>query len=373
MTDKTKKDKWQKICACIGTLLAVVLIINVLLLQQIYKQTKPSTPEIKEAKLYVTLIEKKDCSECFNATQIAEALKQIPNSKIKSQEVLDYQDKKAKKMIEKYDLKQVPVVLVTGDVEQIKTEGVDIIKDAIVINAPPLYYDLKDEKIKGKVQATLIKDSECEKCVDLKIITTNLKMLGVNVELKEIESKTDEGKALAEKYKITKIPALVFSNELLSYEIVKQSWENVGSTESDGMLVMRQIPPPYVENGKVVGGVDVVYLTDKTCKECYDVKIHKQIFESTFKMLINSEKEVDASSGEGKKLVKDLKITKVPTIIMTGDVDKYTTLAQAWEQLGTIEDGKYVFRTMEAIGASYKDLSNGKVVNGTSSNEAMMG
>lgn len=369
MTDKTKKDKWQAVCACIGVLLVGILIVNVLLIQQIYRQTKPSTTEIKEAELHVTLLEKKDCSECFNATQITEAVKQIPNAKIKSEEVLDYQDKKAKKMIEKYELKQVPAVVITGDVEQIKTEGVDVIKDAIVIYAPPPYYDLKEGKTKGKVQAILLKNSSCDKCIDLSIIISNLKTIGADVELKETDSASDEGKALAEKYKITKIPTLLFTNDLLSYEMIKESWEQAGTVESDGMLVMRQIPPPYLEGEKLVGGVDIVYLTDKTCKECYDAKIHKQIFESTFRMLINSEKEVDVSSTEGKKLVHELKITKIPTIILTGDVDKYTTLAQAWDQLGTVENGKFVFRTMEAIGASYKDLSNGKVVNGTAMQE----
>lgn len=363
LTGKIKANKWQNVCACLAAILIGLLLINILILQSIQKQITPQKP--KETELNIVIIEKKDCKECFNATAIAEALKQIPDSKILSQEALDYQENKAKTLIEKYGLTKVPVVLITGDIDNIPSEGITKVQDALVIYTPPLNFDLKEQKLKGEVQAILLKNKECKKCVDLSIILTNLKLIGVNLEEKEVDVNSEEGKELVDKYKITKVPSLIFNKELLSYEPLKESWQNVGTTETDGMLVMRQIPPPYFENGKLVGLVDVLYLTDKTCKECYGIELHKQIFAQNFKMEFSSEKELDIANNEGKKIIAELNITKIPTVVLSGDIDKYSALVQLWSELGTVEKGKYVFRNLDRIGVVYKDLSTGKIVNAT--------
>ena len=64
---------------------------------------------------------------------------------------------------------------------------------------------------------------------------------------------------------------------------------------------------------------------------------------------------------QGKSLIDKYKIEKVPTIILTGDVETYISLTQVWKQVGSVEtDGTYVFRSVEQMG-KYRDLTTGKV------------
>ena len=69
------------------------------------------------------------------------------------------------------------------------------------------------------------------------------------------------------------------------------------------------------------------------------------------------------SSKEGKALIAEYGIEKVPTILIKGDAGAYPSLVKAWKSVGTVEqDGTYVFRKLEIIKKTYKDLATGEVV-----------
>lgn len=108
------------------------------------------------------------------------------------------------------------------------------------------------------------------------------------------------------------------------------------------------------------GKFSLIYLTDKSCSECYEVTGHRPIIEG-YAAKPFEERSVDLADPEGQKLVADYGIKKVPTIILNGDLSVYPAFQEIWSQVGTIEeDGAYVFRETEVMG-SYLDLETGKV------------
>ena len=68
------------------------------------------------------------------------------------------------------------------------------------------------------------------------------------------------------------------------------------------------------------------------------------------------------SSDEGVALLGKYGIKKVPTMILSGDMDSYPALTGIWSQVGTVKDGVYVFQNVEVLQLPFKDLATGQVV-----------
>ena len=148
-----------------------------------------------------------------------------------------------------------------------------------------------------------------------------------------------------------------------AYDDITENWQQVGTVENDGSYVLRAISPPYFDLNKneVVGLVDVTYLSDKSCLDCYDVEIHRQILTDPrgIGVNINSEKKVDILDAGGKELVEKYSITKVPTVILSSDFSAYPFANDLGDFFTLEDDGSYVFRNLEAIGNNivYNDLT----------------
>ena len=240
-------------------------------------------------------------------------------------------------------------------------------KGALVYdNTPPPYFDVAEEKVKGVVVLTKITAEDCEDCFDLDMLVSNLKMFGVVLgKENSFAYDSDEGKELVEKYDIKSVPTLIFSGDAAEYEQISTAWEEIGTTEDDGMMVLRTVNPPYldIDSGKVKGIVEITYLVDEGCEQCYDPAVIKQMFEQQLAMKFSDEKKVDVSSEDGKNLVEDLDIKLVPTVIMSGDAGEYPGIATVWGQIGAVKDDKYVLTNLELIpGAVYKDLEKGEII-----------
>ena len=102
--------------------------------------------------------------------------------------------------------------------------------------------------------------------------------------------------------------------------------------------------------------MDITYLTDNTCKDCFNVIELKGSFQS-LGVFIDNEKYVDISSPEGKSFLIKYNITQVPTIILSKDINDYETIKKVLEQAGTFEeDNKFVFRKLESLNVKYNEL-----------------
>ncbi len=364
----SKKFNLEKLNICLVVILLVVLTVGIYYSSSINKMLRPPKP----LSLELTTITA-DCKQCFDVGIIVSALKQQPGIKIKSEKNMTRKD--AKKLIDAYGIKKLPTLLIEGDVEKLELKGFEKKKGALVFTETPLpYYNVTAKSITGIVSYTVLQNPECSECTDINSLVSQLKSLGVATKKKaEVDVKEEDGKALAEKYKITKVPTLILSKNALNYDVISQVWEKVGTIEEDGMLVLREINPPYydISMDELRGRTELTYLADDSCKECYNPEMHKEILTSNFGLFVSNEKTLDIKETEGRKLVVKYDIQLVPTVIITGDLDAYTSLKEIWKQVGTVEKDAYVFRNIELLqGVAYKNLTSGKTVNATESSES---
>ncbi|HNP74974.1 MAG TPA: hypothetical protein PKL09_01270 [bacterium] len=101
----------------------------------------------------------------------------------------------------------------------------------------------------------------------------------------------------------------------------------------------------------------ITVITKKDCPDCWDVNLFLNALRQ------NNIKEegletVYVDDAATQSLIDKYKITKVPTVLIAGELDKNPTLASAWPVLGEVIDGVFVFRD---ILPPYIDLTTGEV------------
>jgi len=332
---------------------------------------KQKLAEAKEAArpadIELVVITTNNCEDCFDVTPVVDSIKNY-NVKVNKEESLDLGSVRAKELIEKYNIEKVPTVLMFGEIDKTEIRDLENAGDALVFTSlEPPYFDIESNKIKGRVSSIIIKDSACDKCSDLGLTLNGIKSTGVIVvSEKVLEKDSKEGQELISKYSIDLLPTLILSKDLEVYGAeITNSWNQIGSIENDGSYITRSAAPPYLNlsTNKVMGLVSMIVLVDKGCKDCYDPNtFHKPILER-MGVVFDEEKSVDILSSEGKSLIEKYEIEKVPTVVLSGDVETYPVLVNAWKDVGTAEyDGAYIFRKVEVARQAYKDLSTNKVI-----------
>lgn len=101
----------------------------------------------------------------------------------------------------------------------------------------------------------------------------------------------------------------------------------------------------------------ITVVTKKDCPDCWDVNLFLDALRQ------NNIKEegletIYVDDGATQSIIDKYKITKVPTVLIAGELDKNPTLASAWPVLGEVIDGVFVFRD---ILPPYLDLATGEV------------
>ena len=211
-----------------------------------------------------------------------------------------------------------------------------------------------------EVSVIAISDKGCEKCADVQDFIDALEMNGVTVGDTEVVDYKDADE-LIEKYGLDKVPAILISDDLEGYDF-GQAVIAAGYLPVDGYYVIpSKAPYRETDTGDVRGMLTLTMLEDESCDECYNVSLHKDILES-IGLVFSEAASLDISSTEGKALVDKYKITKVPTVVVSGDVDAYESFDQVWADVGTIEEGAYVFRELDGFQEPYKNLETGEVV-----------
>ncbi len=373
---KKMRLNYKSLSVALTWAIVVVMVFNFYTVYTIQKLLQEKAAAAAEATkpivLETLLITNSKCSDCFDAKTIIEALEGLPRVQLKTKQVVDFSSPQAQESIATWELKKFPSLIVMGDLARaahLKTAiselgGYEKNGAFLFSNPAPPYTD-KDGNIIGKVSSIIIKDDTCEECVDLAPLVSQLRILGILVsDEKTVSSTSSEGEELIEKYDLKKLPALVFSSDLKAYEQFAATWKQYGTIAEDGSYLFTDTSPPYkdIATGQVKGLVTLTSLVDETCKECYNVSIHKDIL-TNFGLAITAEKTYDYSSLEGKTLAKKYNITALPTILLSPEVEAYKGLVLAWGRVGTVEDdGTYVFRALDVMqGSSYKDLVTGTV------------
>lgn len=327
----------------------------------------------RPANVKIVKITAPNCLDCFN---VDSAILDFKKSNIKVEEEKSYvfDSLEAKTKISQFAIKKLPTYLVYGEVNKetiadfVKSNGEIKDNTFIFTKLSPVFIDTATGQEMGRVTATLITDSACSQCPDLKLTVENFKKAGVKIkDLKEFAWNSLNGKRLIDQYKITKIPAFIFSAEFDLYDAIKANWADFGTVEQAKTYVARNIPLPYrdLTKGKIVGLVDIIYLTDSNCANCYNVQnTQKPILTNGYGVALRSERTVDIASAEGKNLISRYAIVKTPTILLSPEIDQYPNIKDIWQSVGIVaKDGWYVFTGLEQLGnITYKDLTSGQVV-----------
>ena len=369
----SKKTQSDKVKMWLIIILGAVLLVNVILLFNIYGTVNGKLNQAKLAailpKVQATVLAAPDCSNCFDAST---AIDSVKNSgvNITGENTVSYDSTEGKALVAKYGILKVPTVVLTGETSDLTIDGFTSEQGDLVftsVQAP--YTETATGDVRGLVEVTYLKADNCNECQDLTQTIDQLASSGITfTSRKTVDYSSSQGNALVQKYNISKVPTLIMSSELGAYEQIDQAWNVIGSVESDGSYILRAaetlgIPYYDVKEQKTMGLVDVTYITDDSCASCYNVSVHKLILQR-FGVKFGQEKTVDISSSEGKALIAKYDITKVPAVIMSKDADVYTSLKQVWLTVGVIaEDGTYAFTMPEAMGGSvYKDLTTGQIL-----------
>jgi len=367
-----KEDKqsfFDKYLNYIILALIIILLVNVGYIYFVNKGIFSATSMDKPAEIEIIHIKATDCDVCFDVGPMIDAVSQMGVTVTKNASY-EFYEKEAINLIKKLKIQKVPTFIITGDLEKAGLDQIgNITNDHIVFTQlQPPYLDVMSGEIIGKVTVTLIKVSDCADCYDIESLLPQMSILGVYIdETSIVEADSEEGEALIETYNIQKLPTMILSEQAGAYSVLTEAWGTVGAVADDGRFVLTEVPPPYldVETGKVEGYVTVTFLSDKTCKECYDVKMHQQILQG---LGINVAKEIDVdiSLPQGIRLVKKYNITKVPTVILSEEAGIYQGVVQVWPQVGSVEeDGVRIFRNIAALaGSQYRNLETGEIEGG---------
>ena len=361
-----RKDHFEidvKLILAVFGILILILLIGLISFNFINNPPKhevvANSPQLRAQVIMVN-----DCADCFDTEKILAEI-QSKGYNITIREYFDISSSEGKALASKYDISKVPSILIFGNTSSLEnywqTYG-EKRQDALVLSKQkPVYLELSSGNYIGRVKATVILAQSCKECGNLSGFLNELEEAGV-VFVNKTEIGDTTAISLINKYNISVLPAAILSPEAQAYDFLVSSWQNAGTIENDGFLVLRSSDFPYydVNKRKVRGLVLVTVLNDSSCSECYDASVHSEILQNPqgLNMKVSSTKEIDISSSEGKSLLKKYSITKVPTVIISGDADLYPTLSQIWPQVGTREsDGAYVFRALELMdGAVYRDL-----------------
>ena len=353
-------------------LLGILVIINVFLTFNLNKETQKSVEAVKEklkpAKVELVVLKNSRCSSCFDSSTLVSYIKKA-NINITRERSFEFNSPEGKDMISRYKIERIPSVIVTGEIDKISIQGLLRKENALVtaVIEPP-YTDVRTGEIKGRVALYYLKAPKCDKCIELAPLISQIKSAGVKIlDEKTILADSDEGKELSKKYSIDFAPAIILSKDADAYEIMQKAWPQIGSRETDGSYVFRggiqypNLPSINLTTGRLRGLVDVVYLGDKNCSQCYNVQQHKQVLEKSFTMKLDKEESYDIEDPKGKELIAKYNITQVPTAILSDEVGIYPS-AQVLRQFYSLEkDGSYVFRKLSVVG-TYKDLTTNQVV-----------
>src|SRR3989344_7252515 len=368
---------WTKIILIVAVLATVIgALAATKTLVTVNKNIAAAEEEARPANVSVIKIVTPDCQDCFSVDLAVDAFKR-QNVKVEEEKTLVFGSPEADASVKQLSIKRIPTYIVSGEVNKsnlenfVKNNG-EITNDTFIFTkVTPVFIDTESKQEIGKVIATILTDPSCTQCVDPKLTLEGFKKSGIKIiDEREVVWNSVDGRKIIDQFKITKLPTFILSPEIDFYDNVKAGWANIGTIEQDKTYVARNLFFPYrdIEKGGILGLVDLVYLVDSSCGDCYKVDtVQKPILEQGYGVRFRSERTVDVLSEEGQRLTNRYKITKLPTILLSPDVAQYTNLQKIWNGVGTIEqDGWYVFREMQQLGgAVYKDLATNQTVGKT--------
>jgi hypothetical protein len=329
------------------------------------KSELTSQPKIEVIELQVP-----DCNLCLNFDTFKNQLRHLDIALQES--TLPYNSEEAKELIEKYDIKAVPTIIVRGDINKVDAlknwEDIGTIEsDALVFrNNVPVYYDLEKKRFIGAVRLIELIDPSCTNCLDpLRTIEMSQLLSAIKlVSFRRVDVNSTEGQELIRKYFIDFAPALIFSAEIADYN--KDLFSYLGSFSPNGSFIVRKKYPPYKDlpSGEVRGLLSLAIIEVSNCWACKDAKDMLNFLNTKLGLSFANLTVYDANTFIAQEFIKNYSIQYLPAAIVTGDTKSYELFKETWPKIGKVfVDGSYVLDGYPWLGAGYYyDLNTGEVV-----------
>jgi len=325
-------------------------------------------------EINLTLIEAPGCAQCDSnlREQIAGGLLNAGIS-TGNENSLALASPEAQALIQKYGISYLPAMILSGPIAKETSFVSDwtqnmgsLENDGSLVSRPisPPFYDIGKKEMAGLVKAIMIRASGCPQCTDPSVFITTLEGPGIGMmfsEKKSLDENDADAQSLISKYNITKLPVLLLSTDASVYPAY-DSLLALGS-EQDGWYVLRTILPPYENldaNRSVVGLVNAVFIINKSCTGCFDIKSLSDYIADSSGMVIGNETSYDTGSAEGRALIAKYSIASIPALIYSPDASYYPGFEDIWKnQNSTIEsDGSFVFRAYDLLeNVTYQNIS----------------
>jgi hypothetical protein len=219
------------------------------------------------------------------------------------------------------------------------------------------------------VEITLINYSACNNCNSSEFLLDQIKSLSstFNLNISKVtylEHDSDAAKSLISKYSINLIPTMIVSSEAGSSSDFVTGWANIGSQESDGTFVYREVYPPYYDLGdKTLKGLVEVTEIEANCSQCHDSSMLVDFLASqNVAMVFSKRTKLPQNSSEAQALISKYNITKLPAFVLSSEASVYPFTEQVWDVYGSEEsDGSLVYR---GVFPPYVDLTKNESVVG---------
>ncbi|MBU0957581.1 MAG: hypothetical protein KKF56_02090 [Nanoarchaeota archaeon] len=356
MTKSKKFSKEEKAMVIIVVILAAYLIF------MLYPRfiSSPSVPGVETYD--VEIIKISGCEDCFNIEDSSTLIKGVQGVVVENERIISRDSDEARELISKFGFTRFPVMVVySDDLDKIAVDETVFTKsdDAIVFDRPVPYVEVDSDEVKGLIDMKEIIDGTCSECGSLSKMREQFESLGVMVGNYEIiDSKSEAGKGLISGNELKMIPSLLLSKDIDEYWWLTEVLTSVIDDSSDEYYTFKNPIYPHKEilTGKIIGKVDITYLQNSSCEDCFNITELKSGFQR-IGVFIDGENYVEVSSSAGKSLISKYNITIIPTVVLSKELGDYDLIEKSLDQVGTFEsDGKFVFRGIDGLGVKYQTI-----------------
>ncbi|GEM_PF-1369487 len=353
--------------------IAVVMLfywVTYIVPEQTVKKTQTVQVQTAASKIELIELSVRDCNQCVSFELFKKQLHDL-NKEFDFKKVY-FDSNEGKELTKEYSIESVPTIIIKNaskslfgnwdEVGSIEGDGSLVFRARI-----PVYWDLKQKRFAGLVNATELVDSSCASCFDplqsneMQLLLKNIKVKSV----KRVEAGSVNGKKIVEKYHLGFVPALIFSREIRDYNFFSQ-FAPLGSIEADGSFVVRTKFPPYkdLDSNTVKGLLSVTVIEPTQCWACRDAKDLLSFLNSRLGLRFSNVSVIDANTASARTLSDQYSIQYAPAALITGNINLYPGMEDAFPKIGRVfKDGVHAFDNPLLLGQGYYyDFNSGEIV-----------
>ncbi|RMD45812.1 hypothetical protein D6829_01215 [Candidatus Pacearchaeota archaeon] len=225
-----------------------------------------------------------------------------------------------------------------------KTSLQDFLVVGVIIVAIILAYLLLNQSNDQKIKINVIRITapNCQNCLDTSKIMQGIlkseKDLIVSSE-KKISADSDEGRKITEKYKISRVPAIViFSNKIDKVNVI----QGLFKIENNVAIFEKAVPYLDLQSGEVKGIVKISQIS-KDCKECPKPSQIEGAFKRLGVVTDSNVETIDVNSDKAKKIFNETKVKFYPMFLISKEIEEYWwVMPQLSHSLGKIKEGYFL-------------------------------